>query len=472
MKTSKSDPLSGVKSEAIKVALIYFIFSVLWILFSDKLLEFWVNDSATIIKISMCKGWAFVFISACLIFILNYRLLVKIRKTEVRRRAEYDRYCELIETTADWLWELDTKANFTYVSPRVKSVLGYDPQELVGKSGYDLMPPEEAKKISAQFDAFVEKELPFNGLINVNLHKDGRRIVLESNGVPYYDEQGKFCGYRGADRDVTDRVNMDSLLMQAEKMMTVGTMAAGIAHEVNNPLGIILNSIQNVFRRISDDIDENKKIAKECEIDLDALRQYLTRRKVIEFLDNIKSAGERSSVILNNMLNFSHKSTQEKQNANLVFLMNETIKLLSMDYSYGDKYDFRQIKLIKEFDAEEIIADCVQTEIQQVFINIIQNSAQAMFASDEVSADKWIKINIKDSNEFVKIEIEDNGPGISNALKKKIFDPFFTTKQTGKGTGLGLSVSYFIIKENHKGEITVDSQMGRGTKFTINLPKK
>ncbi len=118
----------------------------------------------------------------------------------------------ILESTSDWIWELDKDANFTYASPRVKALLGYEPEELIGKSGYDLMPPDEADIISVKFNKYVEKQIPFNNLININLHKDGHRVILESSGVPFFNDNGDLVGYLGVDRDISDRYALERSL--------------------------------------------------------------------------------------------------------------------------------------------------------------------------------------------------------------------------------------------------------------------
>ena len=119
--------------------------------------------------------------------------------------ASEERFRSLVETTSDWIWEIDENAFYTYVSPRVKDILGYDPQEIIGKNPFDLMPHEEAERVSLEFRSIVENRRPFPGLENINKHKDGRLIVLETSGVPIFDSEGKYCGYRGIDRDITSR---------------------------------------------------------------------------------------------------------------------------------------------------------------------------------------------------------------------------------------------------------------------------
>ena len=137
---------------------------------------------------------------------------------------------------------------------------------------------------------------------------------------------------------------------------------------------------------------------------------------------------------------------------------------------------FKQIEIIKEYDKSIPFVNCESSKIQQVFLNILRNGAEAM--QDEIgikNVDKKPKFNLRiidePNSDKVKIEIEDNGPGMEKEVRKRIFEPFFTTKPTDKGTGLGLSVSYFIIEENHGGEMKVESELGKGSKFIIKLLK-
>ena len=116
-----------------------------------------------------------------------------------------DRFRKMVESSQDWFWEFDENARFTYASPQIKDLLGYDPSELIGLNAFDLMDPVEAERVHEYFDLVAKKYLPFNNLVNVNRHKDGREVVIESSGTPIFDEEGQFQGYRGIDRDITAR---------------------------------------------------------------------------------------------------------------------------------------------------------------------------------------------------------------------------------------------------------------------------
>jgi PAS domain S-box-containing protein len=141
------------------------------------------------------------------------------RQTEKALLDSERRFRSLVETTSDWVWEVNADGVYTYVSPRIRDLLGYEPEEVVGKTPFDLMPKDEAERVSALFRDIAESQKSFAGLENVNLHKDGREIVLETNGVPFGDAQGKFLGYRGIDRDITYRKRAEERLRASEKLL-------------------------------------------------------------------------------------------------------------------------------------------------------------------------------------------------------------------------------------------------------------
>jgi PAS domain S-box-containing protein len=270
--------------------------------------------------------------------------------------------------------------------------------------------------------------------------------------------------------DVTDKVRMEEMMVQTEKMMSVGGLAAGMAHEINNPLGAILQGVQNLRRRISPDLAKNVEAAKECGIELSALHAYLEKREITKFLDGIVSSGERAAKIVANMLQFSRQSESIKSDIGVHELIEKTIELSANDYNLKKQYDFREIELVRAFDPAVKSVKCVVTEIEQVLLNLLKNAAQAMAMHKKDGVRPRIEIRTKVENGMAVIEIEDNGPGMDEKTKKRIFEPFFTTKPVGIGTGLGLSVSYFIITEKHNGLITVESTKDVGTTFIIQLP--
>ncbi|MBN1533650.1 MAG: protein kinase [Spirochaetes bacterium] len=270
--------------------------------------------------------------------------------------------------------------------------------------------------------------------------------------------------------DVTTRVNIESFIVQSEKMMSIGGLAAGMAHEINNPLSGILMSAQNIVRRVSPDLKANADVAGELGIDLHAVRRYLERRGLLEMIDGIMEMGGRASKIVEHMLAYSRKSDSRKTPMDLGELVNRTVDLASKEYDLSKKYDFRHISIVRDFSDDVPHVPCVTTEIEQVLLNLFKNAAQAMLADEGRTAGPSITIRLSRAGETVQLEVEDNGPGMTQEQCRRAFEPFYTTKKTGKGTGLGLSVSYFIVTENHGGTMRVVSSPGAGANFIINLP--
>ncbi len=272
--------------------------------------------------------------------------------------------------------------------------------------------------------------------------------------------------------DVTSRVRIEEMMIQTEKMMSVGGLAAGMAHEINNPLGIILQGVQNALRRISPDLEANHETARDCGANLEAVRLYMEKRGIVRYLNGIKDAGSRAADIVSNMLNFSRRSETSMVRTDINKLLDDTVQLAASDYDLKKKYDFRHIEIIRDYDADPVEVPCIDTEIEQVILNLLKNSAQAMAEIKEKTEKPQIMLRTRKEAEYLRIEVQDNGPGIDEKIRTRIFEPFFTTKTVGIGTGLGLSVSFFIITNNHKGRIFVESELGKGAKFVIQLPMK
>lgn len=271
--------------------------------------------------------------------------------------------------------------------------------------------------------------------------------------------------------DITDRVRIEEMMVQSEKMLSVGGLAAGMAHEINNPLAGILQNIQVMQNRLSSELPKNHEAARQCGFSMADIQAYMQFRNIPEMIASIMDSGKRAAKIVENMLSFSRKSEATTTLSDLAQLMDATLELAENDYDLKKRYDFRQIKIVREFDPQAPMVVCEATKIQQVFLNVLKNGAQAMAEFPDGSPPRFI-LRVKPDGDWVCIEIEDNGPGMEEAVRKRIFEPFFTTKSVGIGTGLGLSVSYFIITENHGGTLSVFSTPGAGSCFSIHLPMK
>ena len=274
--------------------------------------------------------------------------------------------------------------------------------------------------------------------------------------------------------DVSSKIQMEEVMVQTEKMMSVGGLAAGMAHEINNPLSAIVQGAQNIKRRLSPDIAANIKTAEELGIDLDTIRMYLANRQIMKFLDNIQDAGERAAHIVTNMLQFSRQSSRTLALTSIPDLLDQAVEIAGSDYDLKKGYDFKRLKLVKEYDENNILVPCARQEIEQVLLNLFKNAAQAIKERGDKNVDLNYQGQIRISCHFESghcvIGIEDNGIGMDAETRKRVFEPFFTTKDVGVGTGLGLSVSYFIITSHHGGTMDARSEKLKGTCFTIRLP--
>ena len=272
--------------------------------------------------------------------------------------------------------------------------------------------------------------------------------------------------------DVTGQVRMDEMMIQSEKMLSVGGLAAGMAHEVNNPLAGILQNAAVLESRLLGDLPANRKAAEAAGTTLPAIRYYLELRKLPGMIGNIRESGTRAAEIVRNMLSFARKSDQAVSSQDLGVLLDRTLDLVRTDYDMKKRYDVKQIQVVREYDPVVPSILCEASKLQQVFMNILKNGAEAMAETAGVSdPPSAFVLRVKDDGDWVRVEIQDNGPGMDEQTRRRIFEPFFTTKPVGQGTGLGLSVSYFIITEDHGGEMRVHASEGGGTCFVIRLPK-
>ncbi|WP_415717359.1 PocR ligand-binding domain-containing protein [Maridesulfovibrio sp.] len=370
----------------------------------------------------------------------------------------------IIDSMPSILIGVDPEGKITQWNKEAESVYGIGQADAIGKDIRNAMPPlsSQMERIhtairTCRKQEYIKRPAPDE---KDNTCEDVTIYPLISNGA------------RGAViriDNVTDRVNLERRMLQSEKMMSIGGLAAGMAHEINNPLSGIMGHATNIKKRIYSDLVNNISTAEKCNISLENMRCYVDERGITRMLNGISEAGERAATIVRNMLAFSRKSESSYEPHNLTELLDKTIELASSDYDLRREFDFRQIEIIREYSEDVPLVVCEGNEIQQVFLNILKNGAEAMLGSQRKSS-FLCKIYAKEGNAVV--EIIDNGPGIPKEVREHIFEPFFTTKGIGKGTGLGLSVSYFIINDQHNGSMDVQSVPGEWTKFTIKLPLK
>jgi PAS domain S-box-containing protein len=302
------------------------------------------------------------------------------------------------------------------------------------------------------------------------------RLLTEKNGEPRYADVMVYPllanGAAGAVirvDDITSRVRIEQMMVQTEKMMSVGGLAAGMAHEINNPLSGVLQGCQNIQRRLSPDLEPNRRTAEALGVDLDQVYRYLDERGILDFVNAIQQAASRASHIVADMLAYSRSTTTDFQPARVEEMLDTVVRLAASDYDLKRKYDFKQVEIVRDFDPELETLICDHTEIEQVLLNLIKNAAQAMSDGDTPPPHRII-LRTRREGAYGCIDVQDNGPGMDERTQRRIFEPFFTTKAVGVGTGLGLSVSYFIVTDQHNGTMDVVSKPGEGTCFTVRLP--
>lgn len=271
-------------------------------------------------------------------------------------------------------------------------------------------------------------------------------------------------------RDLTDFRRMQEMMIQSEKMISVGGIAAGIAHEINNPLGIIVQAAQNLELRTRPDFPRNVEAAEAIGLDMALLEKYMRDRKVLTFVQDMRSAALRAAEIIRHMLDFSRRSESRRKVCHLPDIIDRAVELAQSDYDLKKSYDFKRIAIVRDYDDDLRQIDCTETEIEQVLLNLLRNAAQAMAQADPPRQDPRIVLRASNVPHGVRIEVQDNGPGMPSSLQRRVFEPFFTTKPPGVGTGLGLSVSYFIVTSGHAGSMWVESEQGTGSKFVVELP--
>lgn len=335
----------------------------------------------------------------------------------------------------------------------------------------------ESRLLSHVFPRLTNHLWKIQTVIASGTPSEDRKIPYNQEGVTYYETITIFpliadqvTGVVIRIDDVTEKVHIEDLMIQSEKMLSVGGLAAGMAHEINNPLAGILQNLQVVQNRLSPDLAKNAEVAREFGMSMDDIVGYLQKRGIDDMFLSINESAKRAAKLVLNMLSFSRKSDSSFTSQDLCELMDVTLDLSANDYDLMKKYDFKKIVVEKRYAVDVPLVPCEITNIQQVFLNIIKNAAFALSEKEFHDDCPRLSIRIAREDRMVLVEIADNGPGMDEKTRKRIFEPFFTTKPIGLGTGLGMSISYFIVHDQHNGIIEVKSEEGKGATFSIRLP--
>jgi two-component system NtrC family sensor kinase len=388
----------------------------------------------------------------------NARLYQRQQEVAEELRISEQRYREIFENAHDAIWVHDLDGNITTANRATEALGGYSIKELSGMNVRVFLTEESlnlAGRIKRKLFLGETVEQPYEQRL---VRRDGGVAILQLT-TSLIMENGKPIGFQHIARDVTREKEMQEKLtaayrelseshrklkesqeqlIQAEKLTSLGQLAASIAHEVNNPLSGVLVYTQLLAKKLRDG-----SIAKE------AAQEYLSKMEV-ELI--------RSTKLIRNLLDFARQSPPAFRQVNLNDVVNRAMELAA------HSAELQHVRIVKELapSLPDLMADFDQ--LQQVFTNLILNAIQAMPEGGVLT------LRTSLGNGEIKVEVQDTGCGISPENMSKLFTPFFTTKREVKGVGLGLAISYGIIQRHH-GRIEVQSQEGKGTTFTIYLPR-
>ena len=279
--------------------------------------------------------------------------IAELKKAEEQLLASKEKFRNLVETTNDWVWELDETGALTYVSPKMKDMLGYEVREMLGKTPFYYMPPEEAKRVAGIFRDVITSQRPFSLLEIVNLHRDGHLVYLETSGMPFFDSDGNLRGYRGMNRDITRRKLVEEQLLSAqeelirkEKLSTLGQLAGSVGHELRNPLGVMSNAVY-YLKTVMSGADETVK----------------------EYLNIIKSEIETSQRIISDLLDFSRTKVPCSKLSAVSELINQSLAKCTVPGNIALRLDMPETLPAINVDP---------LHMEQIFQNLITNAIQAM----------------------------------------------------------------------------------------------
>ncbi|MBN2389507.1 MAG: response regulator [Anaerolineae bacterium] len=391
-----------------------------------------------------------------------------------RRRTEQEiiRLQHLLQNITDSmpsaLITLDTEGHVLTWNPAAEQFTHCAKEQLLGNLVWDLCPAIR------HYQPLVDEVLATQHVAHRH-----REAVHTLDGVRYYDVHvfpllsDAIAGVVLSIDDATQRVQLEDTMLQATKLASVGGLAAGMAHEINNPLGAMMQAAQFLELALNPQHPRTRARVETAGIDPERLEAYMQERGLLDYIEGIRDMGARAAKIVSDLLSFARKGTSNRAPCNLNALLKQTVELAATDYDLKRQYDFRDIEIVYELASPLPEVSCDHQQIQQVLLNLIRNAAQAMADKRaEVGTDYIPQLLLRTSvvESSVRVEVADNGPGIPEAVQRRLFEPFFTTKEVGEGTGLGLWLCWSIIHERHHGRIWVEPQQPCGTRFAFELP--
>ncbi len=365
------------------------------------------------------------------------------KQTEAALRQSEERYRTILEGMDDSYYEVDLAGNFTFVNDSMCRRFGFSREELIGMNYRAYTPDDRHSSTFTIFNQVYRSGEAVRGIPSVIIGADGASQFVERSIFPMRNDKGEIVGFRGISRDVTQRKLAEEERKQLElkaqissRLASVGEMAAGVAHEINNPLTGITGYAQLLLER--KDLPEH----------------------IIADLEAINDGARRVAGIVQRLLAFSRQTKPERKLVDINELIESTLVLRAYHLRVNN------IDVVTRL-APGLLQTVVDPgQIQQVLLNLIVNSETEM----KLAHDKGkLTVTTEITDNIIKVSVKDNGPGIRPEIMERIFDPFFTTRDVGQGTGLGLSLCYGIMAE-HNGRIYAKSHPGKGATFIIELP--
>ena len=351
-----------------------------------------------------------------------------------RTNAESER--ELLVTAVQQSSEsiviTDAEGTIQYVNPAFERLTGYSRQEAIGKNPRILKSNKHGPDFYKEMWSTLKSGRPWSGHL-INKRKDGTFFEEEATLNPVMNASGGITNFVAVKRDITERRRMESIVNQSEKLSAVGQLAAGVAHEINNPLAVILGFAQSIMGRLQESDPMHNPIKS---IEREALRCRNLVQDLLTFSRQRKAGVALEAVVptIEGAMNLVETQARVKS-----------------------------IVVRRDFSSDVPLIQADRTQIQQVIINLCTNAFDAMPSGGTLT------VQVRGQKTHVEIRVTDTGTGIPADIQGRIFEPFFTTKEVGKGTGLGLSLVYEIVK-NHQGTIDLETEAGKGTTFIVRLP--
>jgi PAS domain S-box-containing protein len=397
------------------------------------------------------------------------------RKRVERANAELAKIVECADTA---IISKDLNGNVLTWNRGAESMYGYPAGEMIGRNITSLLPPDRASEEHSLIERLLRGET-IEHFETVRVTKSGKPIDVLLTVSPIRDHAGKLIGAAHVAWDVTQIKQLQAQLAQAQKLESVGQLAAGIAHEINTPIQYIGDNgkfLEDAFRdliRFADthvrpalDLPDSVKAmlpAGNGDLVEEGLLEYL-RLEIPRAITQLLEGVDHVARIVRAMKEFSHPGPIEKTPVDINRAIESTILVSRSEWKYVTE-------VTTDFDPELPPVRCVPGEFNQVILNLIVNSAHAIADVVSDSGNKGtIHISTRHNGAMAEIRVSDTGGGIPETIRSRIFDPFFTTKPVGKGTGQGLAIAHAVIVQKHQGALKVESEPGRGTTFIIELP--